>query len=117
MFSLPLVLVLDSDESIRALIADVLSPKYSVSSLEDARQACHVLSTEHVDLVILEDDFFGLTMPEFIENLCAAQHSTRTIVSGSKPLSAIDSRIKVDGILMRPFTIDGLLNLVSDTIQ
>jgi len=48
------LLVVDDDESIRALLDDMLSPTYRVLLAADAQQALDLFSREQPDLVVLD---------------------------------------------------------------
>jgi two-component system, OmpR family, phosphate regulon response regulator PhoB len=110
------VLVVEDDEAIRMLIAELLDDAgYAVLEADCGRQALR-LADEHVPSVVLLDhrlpDMSGLDVLERLRTRPASRHIPVIVVSGAAHQLA-DGNHGADRILTKPFDITDLVDQVN----
>jgi len=114
------VLVVEDDESIRTVIADVLEERgYRVTGAGNGAEAIEVLKEVQPDLMVLD-----LLMPvmhgwDFMENY-SEQTGGRAIpivvVSVNPALPRSFNRFGVQSVISKPFDVDDLADAVEDAL-
>ncbi len=107
----PVVLVIEDDPDVRALLKDVLDEgNYEVVAVHDVRAALQLIRTVRVDLVTLDLDLPGLPGKEFVRML---NERVRTpppiiVITSEGPVSR-EVRTQVQAIVDKPFDVDDLI--------
>ncbi len=107
----PVVLVIEDDPDIRALLKDVLDEvDYEVVAVHDVRAALQLIRTVRVDLITLDLDLPGLSGKEFVRML---NERVRTpppiiVITSETPVSR-EVRAQVQAVVDKPFDIDDLI--------
>jgi DNA-binding response OmpR family regulator len=107
----PVVLVIEDDPDVRALLKDVLDEgNYEVVAVHDVRAALQLIRTVRVDLVTLDLDLPGLPGKEFVRML---NERVRTpppiiVITSEGPVSR-EVRTQVQAVVDKPFDVDDLI--------
>ena len=107
----PVVLVIEDDPDVRALLKDVLDEgNYEVVAVHDVRAALQLIRTVRVDLVTLDLDLPGLPGKEFMRML---NERVRTpppiiVITSEGPVSRA-VRAQVQAVVDKPFDVDDLI--------
>ena len=109
------VLVVEDDASIRSLIAELLDDAgYTVLEADWGKMALS-LAQEHAPSVVLVDcmlpDMSGLDVLERLRTQRESRHIPVMLVSG-RAHQLVDRQHGADGVLMKPFDINVLLDRV-----
>ena len=111
----PVVLVIEDDPDVRALLKDVLDEgNYEVVAVHDVRAALQLIRTVRVDLVTLDLDLPGLPGKEFVRML---NERVRTpppiiVITSEGPVSR-EVRTQVQAVVDKPFDVDDLIAKIS----
>jgi phosphoribosyl 1,2-cyclic phosphodiesterase/CheY-like chemotaxis protein len=115
------ILVVDDDEGMRELSADILRPNFSVRMAEDGVQGLEMIRQEKPDLVILD-----LLMPrmhgfEVCKRIRAddALKSVKVLIVSSKSYANDVSTalsLGADKFLLKPYQVDALIGTVDELI-
>lgn len=107
------ILVVDDDELIRQVNADMLSRfGYDTETAEDGAAAWEALQDNVYDLLITDNNMPKVSGVELVKKLRSA-HMTLPVVlvSGTIPMEAMNrnSSLQLAAMLVKPFTMDELL--------
>lgn len=115
---IPLVLVIEDDPPVRALLNDVLQDEgYAVMTVHDGAAALRVLESVRVDLITLDLDLPGITGDELLYMLERRKLRVPPVVmitSGTPVPRAI--RQLAERVLDKPFDIDDLVRTVKELL-
>ncbi len=113
------ILVVDDDESIRDMVAEVLlSAGYSVRSAGDGESALALLEVEHPALVLLDMRLPKVDGWEFARRLKGRGVRVPILVmTAFHDAARAADEIGADGYISKPFEIDELLMRVSRHIE
>ncbi len=115
---IPLVLVIEDDPPVRALLNDVLQDEgYAVMTVHDGASALRVLESVRVDLITLDLDLPGITGDELLYMLERRKLRVPPVVmitSGAPVPRAI--RQLAERVLDKPFDIDDLVRTVKELL-
>lgn len=107
----PVVLVIEDDPDVRALLRDVLNEdNYEVVAVHDVRAALQLIRTVRVDLVTLDLDLPGLPGKEFVRMLNERTGTLPPIIviTSEGPVSRA-VRAQVQAVVDKPFDVDDLI--------
>jgi DNA-binding response OmpR family regulator len=110
------ILVVEDDEDIRRLNAEVLSGSgYKVDAAADGAIAWDTLNLNSYDLLVTDNNMPKVSGVELLKKLRAARMALPVIlVSGTMPTNALNRHpwLQVDATLLKPYTPDELLAAV-----
>ena len=114
------ILVVDDDEFIRQVNADMLSRfGYETETAEDGAAAWEALQDNGYDLLITDNSMPKVSGVELVKKLRSA-HMTVPVVlaSGTVPMEAMNrnSSLQLAAMLVKPFTTDELLATVKKVL-
>lgn len=116
MNSVPRVLFVDDDATIRDLVDEVLTGAgYEVRALTTGDEALATLPTWRPDVVVLESRTPSLDAEAFLA-ACRRHKTWGTpviLLSGASDIDRHAARLGADGALSKPFNIDALCEVVS----
>jgi DNA-binding response OmpR family regulator len=115
---IPLVLVIEDDPPVRALLDDVLQDEgYAVMTVHDGAAALRVLESVQVDLITLDLDLPGLTGDELLHMLERRKLRVPPVImmTGGTPVPRAVKQL-ADRVLDKPFDIDDLMRAVRDVL-
>src|SRR5258707_10020539 len=107
----PLVLVVDDDEPIRNVVADVLGDEgYDVTLAVDGAEALTSCRDECPDLILLDLNMPGVDGPAFLAafRLELACHAPVVIFSAVQSAHRVATEMFADDFLCKPFVISEL---------
>ena len=117
----PRILVVDDDEGIRLLNANILKESgYDVATAEDGAVAWAVLGVERYDLLITDHDMPKLSGIELLDQLHAARKLLPAIlVSGAIPHGELRNHpwLRFSAMLLKPYAIAALLGTVAQVLR
>jgi DNA-binding response OmpR family regulator len=117
----PRILVADDDRNIRLLNTEVLSGRgYAVTAAADGAAAWDELQLNPYDLLVTDNDMPRLTGMELVRRLHDAHLTLPVImVTGTFPLEEMARRpeLQIEAMLLKPYTIDELLNAVRNVLH
>jgi DNA-binding response OmpR family regulator len=111
----PLVLVVDDDEPIRNVVADVLGDEgYDVSQAVDGADALASCRDECPDLILLDLNMPGVDGRAFLATyrLDITCHAPVVVFSAVQSAHRIATEIFADDFLCKPFVISDLTDIV-----
>ena len=111
----PVILVVDDDVAIRALIQDILDDvQYKVILAADGSAALAAMETVVPDLVTLDLDMPGIHGGQVLELIRKQEHlrDIKVVIISSATLIAPRVKELAQAILQKPFDIDDLLDVV-----
>ena len=111
----PVILVVDDDVAIRALIQDILDDvQYKVILAADGSAALAAMETVVPDLVTLDLDMPGIHGGQVLELIRQHEHLRDVKVVIITSATTIAPRVKklAQAILQKPFDIDDLLEVI-----
>lgn len=116
----PRILLVDEDDDLRLLYADVLTPSgYRVDGAADSAAAWQALVTERFDLLITSNKQPTLTGVKLLKKLQGARmHLPVILISGMPPTVELNRhpRLKVVATLFKPHTNDELVATVQEVL-
>jgi DNA-binding NtrC family response regulator len=115
------ILVVDDDEVIRQVNAEMLSRfGYEAETAEDGAAAWEALQANGYDLLITDNNMPNVSGVELVKKLRSA-HMTLPVVlaSGTIPTEAMNwnSSLQLAAMLLKPFTMDELLVTVKKVLN
>ncbi len=114
------ILVVDDDPSILGLLADLLSPFYTVFTKYDAVEAIQQLDWEPVDLLIIDLNMpvlLGEEAIRMIKNRPGGYALPVLAISGDREIHQRLLGTDVQAIVEKPFSTDRLLHIVEDLLE
>jgi len=111
----PVILVVDDDVAIRALIQDILDDvQYKVILAADGSAALTAMETVVPDLVTLDLDMPGIHGGQVLELIRQQEHLRDVKVVIISSATTIAPRVKkmAQAMLQKPFDIDDLLDII-----
>ncbi len=114
------ILVVDDDENILQLVSDTLSDTYEVKTASDAVEAADQLQLQSFDLLILDLNMPVLDGSELLEILRVQPNFERVpilVISAYPDFIKRLSNAQVQAILPKPFELNRLRQVVSETIH
>ena len=115
------ILVADNDPPMVELLYDILADEgYAVTQAASGEAAVEALGKQYYDLVISDLEMGGLSGIEVLKKAKAPNPPTRVIIltGNSDVRYAIQAiRHEVDDYLLKPFTVDELLERVSCCLE
>jgi CheY-like chemotaxis protein len=111
----PVILVVDDDLAIRALIQDILDDvQYKVILATDGSAALAAMETVVPDLVTLDLDMPGIHGGQVLELIRQHEHlrDVKVVILSSATLIAPRVKELAQAILQKPFDIDDLLDVI-----
>jgi len=111
----PVILVVDDDVAIRALIEDILDDvQYKVILAADGSAALTAMETVVPDLVTLDLDMPGLHGGQILELIRQQAHlrDVKVVIISSATIIAPRVKELAQAILQKPFDIDELLDVI-----
>jgi CheY-like chemotaxis protein len=111
----PVILVVDDDIAIRALIQDILDDVlYKVVLAADGSAALTAMETVVPDLVTLDLDMPGIHGGQVLELIRQHEHvrDVKVVIITSATLIAPRVKELAQAILQKPFDIDDLLDII-----
>lgn len=109
------VLVVDDDEPIRTVVADVLHDEgYDVSLAVDGLEALSSCRESCPDLILLDLNMPGVDGREFLATYRrdAGRHAPVVVFSAVQSAHRVATEIAADGFLTKPFVIADLADIV-----
>ena len=120
MISVPLISVVDDDESVRESLEGLLkSVGFRVEAFALAGDFLNSKVLHATDCLILDVRMPGMSGPELQRKLIASQHSIPIIFITAHGDEAVRARVLGDGAvdcLLKPFSEDALLNAVNTAL-
>jgi DNA-binding NtrC family response regulator len=115
------ILVVDDDEVLRQVSADMLSRfGYETETAEDGATAWEALQADGYDLLITDNNMPNVSGVELVQKMRSA-HMTLPVVlaSGTIPTEAMNwnSSLQLAAMLVKPFTLDDLLAIVKKVLH
>ena len=118
--SLPRVLVVDDDESIRQLIELVLEDEgFVVDFAPEGSAALDIINQRHPDLILLDMRMPGMDGWEFVDRY-RAQYGHRApiiVFTAAHDAAERSAEVDADGYIAKPFDLDTLIERVTAVIQ
>ena len=115
------ILVVDDDEVIRQLNADMLSRYgYETETAEDGAAAWEALQANGYDLLITDNNMPKVSGVELVRKLRSAHMALPVVLaSGAIPTEAMNwnSSLHLAAMLLKPFTLDELLAIVNKVLR
>ena len=115
------ILVVDDDEVIRQVNAEMLSRfGYEAETAEDGAAAWEALQANGYDLLITDNNMPKVSGVELVKKLRSANMTLPVILaSGTIPTEAMnwDSSLQLAALLLKPFTMDELLVIVKKVFR
>jgi DNA-binding response OmpR family regulator len=115
------ILVVEDDESIRRLNAEVLIYSgYHVDAAEDGAVAWEALQLNSYDLMVTDNNMPRMTGVDLLKQLHAARMALPIIMAtGTLPQEELDwhPRLQIHAMLLKPYTIDALLASVKEVLR
>jgi CheY-like chemotaxis protein len=112
----PLVLIVEDEQPIRQLIADVLGDRgFRTLPLANGAEALRVLETVRPDVMVVDllmPVMHGWDLMEKYIDTTAGRPIPIVVVSGNPALPKSFNRLGVQQVLAKPFDIDALLDAV-----
>jgi DNA-binding response OmpR family regulator len=118
--SMPRVLVVDDDESIRQLIEIVLKDEgFAVDFASDGSVALDVISRQHPDLIMLDMRMPGMDGWEFVDRYRARYGHRASIIVFTAAHNAAErsAEVDADGYIAKPFDLDDLIERVTAAVR
>ncbi|HEX7101296.1 MAG TPA: ATP-binding protein [Nitrolancea sp.] len=118
--SVPRVLVVDDDESIRQLIDIVLKDEgFAVDFASDGSAALDVISRQHPDLIMLDMRMPGMDGWEFVDRYRASYGHRASIIVFTAAHNAAErsAEVDADGHIAKPFDLDDLIERVTAAVR
>lgn len=116
----PRILLVDDDEAICRINADVLAAAgYNVDAAEDGAAAREAINSENYDLVITDNKMAKVTGVELLKMLRGARMVLPVIMaSGSLPTGPFATRpwLQPAATLLKPYTLEALLTTVRQVL-
>ena len=110
----PVILVVDDEPAIRALVARILTRAgYRVRHAEDAAQALADVAAARPALVLTDQVLPGMAGHELVQLLTQPPEPIACIL-----MSAVDPQLRLPGVpfLAKPFAVATLVQVVADTL-
>ena len=115
------ILVVDDDEVIRQVNAEMLSRfGYEAETAEDGAAAWEALQANGYDLLITDNNMPNVSGVELVKKLRSAHMSLPVVLaSGTIPTEAMNwnSSLQLAAMLLKPFTMDELLATVKEVLH
>ncbi len=114
------ILVVDDDENILQMVSDALADRYEVKTASDAVEAADQLQLQSFDLLVLDLNMPVLDGSELLEIFRVQPNFDRVpilVISAYPDLIQRLANAQVQAILPKPFELDRLRQVVSETIQ
>jgi signal transduction histidine kinase/ActR/RegA family two-component response regulator len=116
------VLVVEDEQSVRSLVMEVLQDQgYRGMSAMDGAAALEILkSGAHVDLLITDVGLPGLDGPQLVEAALARRPDLKVLFMTAYARDApvgVTAEGRPISLLLKPFTVDGLLDRVRQTFE
>ncbi len=117
----PRILVVEDDEDIRRLNAEVLTVSgYKVDAAADGAIAWDILQYNQYDLLVTDYHMPKMSGVELLKKVRAAHVALPVIlVSGTMPVEKLkqDPWLQIDATLLKPYTPDELLARVTEVLS
>lgn len=117
----PLILIVEDDDSIREVIADVLGDRgYRVGRAANGADALQVLDRERPDVVVLDllmPVMHGWAFMESYVEKTGGRPIPIVVVSVNPALPRSFTRFGVKEVVSKPFDVDELLSAVDAALQ
>ena len=117
----PRILVVEDDEDIRRLNAEVLTVSgYKVDAAADGTIAWDILQYNQYDLLVTDYHMPKMSGVELLKKVRAAHVALPVIlVSGTMPVEKLkqDPWLQIDATLLKPYTPDELLARVTEVLS
>ncbi len=114
------ILVVDDDDTFRALVQDALSTDYQVSTASDCIEATDLLNEQNFSLLIIDLFLPVVDGAEFIRML-RVDHKFNDlpilVVTAYLWDNQVSQSLGVGGILRKPFSLDELARAVAELIR
>lgn len=116
----PRILVVDDDENIRRLNAEVLARAgYAVDAVADGAAAWEAINGKSYDLLITDNTMPNVTGVELLE-MMQASHMVLPVImaSGSLPIEEFDRHpsLKPAAMLCKPYLLEALVQTVREVL-
>ncbi|MDQ3870456.1 MAG: response regulator [Chloroflexota bacterium] len=111
----PCVLVVEDDDSIRALLEAALSGEgYEVVAARDGRAALELASRRRPGLILLDLRLPGMDGTEFVHayRQLPGRHAPTIVLSASPGAGEHASELGADAFIPKPFDVDEVIRLV-----
>ncbi|GAC1320762.1 MAG: hypothetical protein NVSMB2_16950 [Chloroflexota bacterium] len=117
----PLILIVEDDDSIREVIADVLGDRgYRVGRAANGAEALQVLDRERPDVMVLDllmPVMHGWAFMESYAEKTGGRPIPIVVVSVNPALPRSFTRFGVKEVVSKPFDVDALLSAVDAALQ
>lgn len=120
-FSLPRLLIVDSDNDLRAYLREILSPAFRVEEASAANEALTMVEKTNPDLVICDTLLSGKTGYEFCSTIKNNQYLNHIPVILLSSINDTFNNIKAlnagsDAIIQKPFDIQHLMAAIENIL-
>ena len=114
------ILVVDDDDTIRALVATALADAgYEVRAAVHGVEALDTAAEWSPDLILLDMRMPLMDCWEFVRAYRGRPglHAPIVILTAGRDAASIAADVAADGFLAKPFDLDGLLGIVGSTLN
>ena len=119
------ILILDDDSGTRTFLRHILERlmRHEVAEASTVQEALEKVRDSRFDLMFLDQNLPDGTAVDFCEGLAGIGSHRQTpkwVVTGEKPLKETSdrwSRLKIDGYLIKPVSVDHILDAVHQCLD
>jgi DNA-binding NtrC family response regulator len=116
---MPIILIVDDDDAIRAILYDLLSDKYECDTASMAEEALQYIAAERYDAILTDIAMPGLTGVELLKKIHEHHPATPVIVISGKGNEQDPKDLMVLGAfayVTKPFNLDEIEQVVEQAL-